>query len=151
MHYDKLPTNIDPRTGKSQARVQVVFDLDQELMQSWIDMILNTNHILDNDFCGRWLGEVGRREGSHLVWEYQSNAEGVWGDARRTWMASMWHAVPEHYHVLVEDTCIRAYVAGVQLWGVKWLSEADGWRMSQVLQIAMFGKCRYDADGKRID
>lgn len=133
----------DEKIDKVTVKVEVEIEVPYE---DWIQYLTECTDIFMSGYCGQWLRGVDRDETGWLTWEddedHRNGEEPDREEALRAWKAG--EALPAHWFRLDRAAAIKAYVIGVQKWGVNWFEDkGDAGTYDVVIQRALLGEYRY--------
>lgn len=119
-------------------------------LKDWLDLVLNYADTFRSDYCGYWAhgvrldspkkeGDAGY--GSWLV--YETGAEDRQPTTREELKAftaaQKGKKLPKHWHLLDEQAATRAFLLGVEKWGLEWLQTGDASNHDVAIQSALLG------------
>lgn len=124
----------------TNATIQRQTTVDPE----WITYVTRYADIFGDDYIGYWAFGVERD--NDRGWLLYEDCDGKPTRAQTADAVQAWRAdqpLPEGFHRLDRDACIKAWGKGVEKWGEDWYENGDATSYDIAIQLALFGEVVY--------
>lgn len=114
--------------------------------QDWIDFLLRYNDIFSTNYIGYWGFGVSLDEDGWLIYEHGDERRPTEKECNRAvFLHANGERLPEKWHVLDEQTAIKAYAEACKMWGEEWMDgdHGDGPGYDIAIQMTLLGEIRY--------